>query len=87
MIMKDKIYKLKNNQHYFKIVKLYHKIFKDFSKNEVDLPNFYNSNVYRHDIIQKIIDSKNFQSYLEIGCDQNELFTKVEIKKKKKTRY
>jgi len=82
MIMKDKIYKLKNNQHYFKIVKLYHKIFKDFSKNEVDLPNFYNSNVYRHDIIQKIIDSKNFQSYLEIGCDQNELFSRVKIKKK-----
>ena len=80
--MKNKIYKLKNNQHYFKIVKLYHKIFKDFSKNEVDLPNFYNSNIHRHSIIQKIINTKNFQSYLEIGCDQNELFSKVNIKKK-----
>ncbi len=80
--MKNKIYKLKNNQHYFKFVKLYHKIFKDFSKNEVDLPNFYNSNIHRHSIIQKIINTKNFQSYLEIGCDQNELFSKVNIKKK-----
>lgn len=76
------IYKIKNNYHYLKIVKLYHKIFRNFSKSEVALPDFYNSKIHRSDIIQKIIDKKNFHAYLEIGCDQNELFSRVNIKKK-----
>ena len=33
-------------------------------------------------IIQKIIDLKNFNNYLEIGCDQDENFSQIKIKNK-----
>ena len=34
------------------------------------------------DFIQKIIDKKNCSSYLEIGCDDDLLFSKVKVKEK-----
>ncbi len=33
-------------------------------------------------IIQEIIDQKNYKSYLEIGCDNDENFSKIKIKSK-----
>tara|TARA_B100001093_G_scaffold450030_1_gene456580 strand:+ start:314 stop:991 length:678 start_codon:yes stop_codon:yes gene_type:complete len=36
----------------------------------------------RSDIIQKIINYKNYKTYLEIGCDKNVNFTKIKINKK-----
>jgi hypothetical protein len=36
----------------------------------------------RHSIIQETINRKNYESYLEIGCDQDQLFSKIIIKKK-----
>ena len=33
-------------------------------------------------VIQKIIDSKKFENYLEIGCDQDENFSQIRIKNK-----
>jgi hypothetical protein len=82
MNTKNIIYKIKNNYHFLKLMKIYHKLFKGFSNREVTLPEFYNFNIHRHEIIQKIIDTKKFKTYLEIGCDENELFSKVKIEKK-----
>ena len=36
----------------------------------------------RIQIIQEIINLKNFNYYLEIGCDQDENFSQINIKKK-----
>jgi hypothetical protein len=36
----------------------------------------------RIEIIQEIINQKKFQNYLEIGCDQDENFSQITIKKK-----
>ena len=36
----------------------------------------------RYEIIQDIINKKNYQKYLEIGCDNNILFSKIKIQNK-----
>ncbi len=39
----------------------------------------FEKNVYRWDIINEIISKKKFTSYLEIGCDDNKCFDKINI--------
>ncbi len=51
------------------------KFYKRLNYNWKGLPS-------RTDIIQKIINLKNFKSYLEIGCDNDENFSKIQINKK-----
>jgi len=82
VIVSNKIYRLITSRNFLKIVELYHRIFKKFSKKKIKTPNFYNSKIYRYDIVQEIIKLKNYKSYLEIGCDQNELFSKIEVENK-----
>ena len=36
----------------------------------------------RTEIIQKIIDRKNYKDYLEIGCDNDENFSKINVQNK-----
>ncbi len=36
----------------------------------------------RYEIIQKIIDLKRYNSYLEIGCDRNQSFSNIKINRK-----
>ena len=43
--------------------------------------NFPN-NIFRWDLIQHIINKYNYTTYLEIGCDKNQSFSKVIIDKK-----
>ena len=64
----------------FKFNKWYHYIFGEKFYKKLD----YKWNQYpnRHSIIQQTIDRKNYKSYLEIGCDQDELFSKIRIEKK-----
>ena len=38
--------------------------------------------IYRYDLMQHIIDKYNFNDYLEIGCDKNQTFSKINIKNK-----
>jgi len=77
-----KFYRLKTSKNYLKLIQAFHKIFKNVSKKEILLPSIYDSTIHRKHIINDIIRKKNYNSYLEIGCDQNELFTEVEIKNK-----
>jgi len=51
------------------------KFFKRFNYNWANYPS-------RIEIIQKIIDKKKFQDYLEIGCDKNSSFNEIKIKNK-----
>jgi hypothetical protein len=64
----------------FKFNRWYHYIFgeKFYKKLEFNWNQYPN----RYSIIQETINRKNYKSYLEIGCDQDELFSKIKIEKK-----
>tara|TARA_B110000014_G_C20010754_1_gene524043 strand:- start:112 stop:786 length:675 start_codon:yes stop_codon:yes gene_type:complete len=51
------------------------KFFKRLNYNWSDYPS-------RFEIIQKIINKKNYENYLEIGCDKDSNFSKIKIKNK-----
>jgi len=77
-----KLYRIKTSRKYLKIIKLLHHFFGEKFYKEIALPNFYDISVHRKEIINTIIKIKNFKNYLEIGCDQNELFSQVLIQNK-----
>ena len=60
--------------------KIYYKVFiENFNgKLNYDFPN----NFHRWDMIEYLIKKNNYTNYLEIGCDQNQLFSKVLIENK-----
>ena len=65
-MLQNKILKLKRLLYY-----LYgEKFFKRFNYNWSNYPS-------RFEIIQKIIDKKEYKSYLEIGCDKDSNFQKI----------
>jgi len=80
--LRVKFYRLKTSKNYLKIIKLYHFLFKENFRKKIEVPEFYNETIHRIDIINKIINLKRFSNYLEIGCDQNELFKNVKIEEK-----
>jgi len=70
-MLANKIYKFKRILYY-----IYgEKFFKRFNYNWSKYPS-------RFEIIQKIIDKKKYENYLEIGCDKNENFSKIKVKNK-----
>ena len=60
--------------------KFYYKTFIENFKGKLEY-NFPND-FYRWDLIEYLIKKNNYNNYLEIGCDQNQLFSKVFIKNK-----
>ena len=54
------------------ILFLWRKVFKRLDYNWKEYPS-------RIDIIKKIIINKNYQSYLEIGCDNDESFSQIPL--------
>lgn len=70
--------KLNKFTKFFK--KIYYKTFIENFKGklEYDFPDNY----YRWDLIEYLIKKNNYTNYLEIGCDQNQLFSKVVVKNK-----
>ena len=80
--MQKNIYRLITSKNYLKLVKIYHEIFGEKFKKNLPITHNYNSRLHRLEVINNIIKKKNSQSYLEIGCDQNEVFSSVSIKKK-----
>ena len=68
------------NIRLWKIKKLLYFLFKERFRRKIEF-NFP-ENVNRWDLINKIIDIKNFSSYLEIGCDDDYAFSKIRLKNK-----
>ena len=68
---KNKIYTLQRFLYYFYGEKFYKRFKYDWSNYPT-----------RFEIIQKIIDKKNYKTYLEIGCDKNLNFSKIKIDNK-----
>jgi hypothetical protein len=64
----------------YKLNRWYHYIFGEKFYKRLDFE--WHKYPSRHEIIQETINRKNYKSYLEIGCDQDELFSKIAIDKK-----
>ena len=77
-----KIYRFKTSRNYLKIVKMYHEIFGEKFKKKIIMPEIYNYQLHRTEIIKRIISQKNIKKYLEIGCDQDEVFSEIEVENK-----
>ena len=60
--------------------KIYYNIFVENFKEKIK--NNFPENYYRWDLIKYLINKNNYKNYLEIGCDQNQLFLKIEIENK-----
>ena len=60
--------------------KIYYRFFIENSKGKLHY-NF-TENFYRWDLIEYLIKKNNYKNYLEIGCDKNQLFSKVNINNK-----
>ena len=68
----SKIKKITNRIYHYVFVERFNK------KIKYNFPN----NFFRWNLINYLIETKDYSSYLEIGCDQNQLFSKIEIKNK-----
>ena len=66
-----KFYRFKTSRNYLKFIKLFHIIFGEKFNKKIPVPNTYDYSIHRKDIINQIINLKNFKDYLEIGCDQD----------------
>ena len=64
----------------YKFNRLYHYIFGEKFYKRLDFE--WHKYPSKYEIIQETISRKNYKSYLEIGCDQDELFSKIIIDKK-----
>lgn len=80
--MHPKIYKFLTSKKYLNLIKIYHKIFSESFRKDIDISNCYDSELHRLDIIKYIIKKYNIKSYLEIGCDQNQVFSNVDVNRK-----
>ena len=65
------------NKYILRLNKIYNYLFKEkfYKKIRINWGDYPN----RTEIIQKIIDLKEFKSYLEIGCDDDVNFDKIKI--------
>ena len=65
------------NKKKLRLNKIFHYIFKEkfYKKININWSNFPD----RSEIIQKVIEKKNYKSYLEIGCDDDQNFNKIKI--------
>ena len=79
-IIKNKIDRFFQSRKILKIKFFLHKLFKEKDIGNLDFK--FEDKPHRSEIIQQIINYKNYKSYLEIGCFSNELFNKLKIQNK-----
>ena len=75
-----KIIRLRNSSKVLKLFYYYHKFFHEKGIGNIGFD--FNKKKSRLFIVQDIIDKKNYQNYLEIGCFDDELFNHVKCIKK-----
>lgn len=61
----------------YRLTYIYNLIFKENFKKKLSFD--WKNYSYRYEIINKIIEKKNFKTYLEIGCFKDENFKKINI--------
>ena len=62
-----------------KLNKIYYFLFKERFSKKID---FKFDNVFRWDLIEYLDNKYKFSNYLEVGCNDDELFSKIKIKNK-----
>ena len=67
-----------------KFTKIFRKTYYKFFIENFEGKLNYNfaDNFYRWDLIEYLVKKNNYKNYLEIGCDKNQLFSKVNIDNK-----
>lgn len=70
---------MEKNSKFFKLRRLYHYIFGEKFYKKLDFE--WDKYPKRDQIIQEIINKKKYKTYLEIGCDDNQVFSKIKIQK------
>lgn len=67
-----------------KLNKIFNRIYYNIFVESFDKKISYNfpADFFRWDLIEYLINKKNYTNYLEIGCDQDQLFSRVKIKNK-----
>jgi len=78
--IKKKIIRLQNSSKVLKLNYYFHKYFKDQKLGNLGLD--FTNKPNRQYVVQNIIDKKKYNSYLEIGCFDDELFNFIKCKKK-----
>ena len=71
----EKLNKIKKNLN-----KIYYLLFKENHKGKLNF-NFP-QDYFRWDMIEYLIKKNNYKKYLEIGCDRNQLFSRINIQNK-----
>ena len=71
---------MEKNNKLFKLNRLYHYIFGEKFYKKLDFE--WHKYPKRDQILQEVIYRKNYNSYLEIGCDQNPVIFKNKNKNK-----
>ena len=80
--MKNKINRLLTSKNYLRLISYYHNLFGEKFRKEISVPRIFDDKIHRLNIINKIISDFKIKSYLEIGCDQDEVFSKVNMENK-----
>ena len=80
--MKNKINRLLTSKNYLKLISLYHSLFGEKFREVISVPKIFNYKIHRLNLINKIIIDFQLKSYLEIGCDQDEVFSQINIENK-----
>ena len=78
--LNKKIQRLLISRNFKKLYYLYHFLNGGFKSKKINIS--FSGKKNRIEIVQKIIDLKNYNSYLEIGTFKNELFDSVKCSKK-----
>lgn len=66
-----------NRKFYFFIYKIYHYFFSEKFNKKINFQ--FDASKSRNDLVVKTIKKKKYTKYLEIGCDQDQLFGKIDI--------
>jgi hypothetical protein len=78
--LNKKIHRLLTSKNVMKLFYLYHYMAGGFKSKKIDIS--FDGKKSRVEIVQNIIDLKNYKSYLEIGTFKDELFASINCNKK-----
>ena len=80
--MKNKINRLLTSKNYLRLISYYHNLFGEKFRKEISVPKIFDYKIHRLNLINKIIIDFQLKSYLEIGCDQDEVYSKIKVENK-----
>jgi hypothetical protein len=80
--LKNKINRFLTSKNYLRLISFYHNLFGEKFRKEISVPKIFDYKIHRLNLINKIIIDFQLKSYLEIGCDQDEIYSKIKVENK-----